>query len=318
MLSIKTPKILPSSSPSDAALAALASESKLIFFRGLFIVCLLVVCGVGGYAAYSQTYFYEGTLGTAQFNSIADQFESFVRDNLRTKVLALDAQASIIAMTCPYASMWPNCSVPWNSYLNITDPVVALTKMRTLSYAIIVQPEEVSSFEAFGYDFYDREGYGHLGMSPFGRGIYAFNATTREKYHDTHGVQHGKRHLLTPVLQTGEVNAYNNKEVIMYNLYSQPSRAIAIDGAMDCMDAGGSVNDCAYVTDNIVLVQDMVLNRPAVLVIHPVTPRFDPTTLTGFVTAVMNWDDVFLNALPNYVAGVDIVLTGGTKSYTFR
>lgn len=318
MISMKTPKVLPAFSQLDAAQDAVSSECKLVFFRGLVIICLLVVCGVGGYAAFSQTYHYEGTLGTSQFRSIADQFETFVRDNLKSKVLALDAQASVIAMTCPYASSWPNCSVRWNSYLNITDPVIRLTKMRTLSYAVLVRPEDVSSFETFAYDFYEREGYGHLGLSPFGKGIYASNATTRTRYHDTQGLQSGKRRVLTPVFQTGEVNRYNNKEVIMYNLYSEPARAKALDGAMDCMDSGGAVNDCAYVTDNIVLVQDLVLNRPAVLIIHPVTPQYNTSTLAGFVNAVMNWDTVFLSALPNYISGVDVVLSGGTKTYTFR
>lgn len=313
-----TPSPPVSKSQLGASPVATSSERRLVFFRALFIVCLLAVCGAGGYAAYSQTYYYEGTLGTSQFKSIADQFETFVHDNLKAKVLALDAQASIIAMTCPHASMWPNCSIPWESYLNISDPVIQLTKMRTLSYAVMVKPEEVSSFEAFAYDFYESEGYGHLGISPFGKGIFALNATTRARYHDTQGIHTGKRQVLIPVLQSGEIDKQNNQGAIMYNIYSEPVRSITIDGMIDCVEAGNSINDCAYVTDNIVLVQDILLNRPAVLILHPVTPRFNKTTLTGYVVAVTNWETVFMHALPNYILGVDVVLSGGTKTYTFR
>lgn len=203
-----------------------------------------------------------------------------------------------------------------NSYLNMTEPLSTMTKMRTLSFSMIVTPEQVAGFEAFAYDFYERDGYPNLGISSIGKGIYAVNASTKVRYHDTEGLQHGERHVLVPILQTGFLNL--NKGTLMYNFYSEPTRSRTIDAVMNCVaDTGISNKDCTSATDNIQLIQDATF-RPAILIIHPVFPRFNSTVLTGFIQAVFNWDSVFISSLPTYVPTVDVVLSGGTETFTFR
>ncbi|KAJ1437425.1 hypothetical protein B484DRAFT_236855 [Ochromonadaceae sp. CCMP2298] len=101
----------------------------------------------------------------------------------------------------------------------------------------------------------------------------------------------------------------------MFNLYSQAARVSAIDHMIDCFAEGGT--ECTSITDIIHLVQDPVF-RPAVLILHPVTPYHDKGTLTGLTYIVQNWDTVFGGVLPDIVKGIDVVVSGGQHEYTFQ
>jgi hypothetical protein len=181
--------------------------------------------------------------------------------------------------------------------------------------ATMITPAEIRAYEDFAYDFYDSNGYPGLGISSFGKGIAALNKTTGDRFHDTLGLQHGRRDILVPILLSG--NLESNLPSLMYNLYSDETRAMNIDNIMDCFEVNESSVDCISVTDNIFLVQDTVF-RPAVLVGYPIAPLYNKTLLTGLTQAVYNWDTVFISALPNYLHALDVVLSGGTKTYTFR
>lgn len=310
------PTIKASKSQIDVSEEGSTSERRLVFFRLLVFFCLIaaaVVCGVG---AYILTYQYEGDLGVTQFESIAGQFETFVKDNLKSKVLALESQGSLMSRACPYASNWPNCTYPMTSYQNVTDPLISITKTRTMSFSVIITPEQAPGLEAHAYNFYASEGYPKAGISSFGKGISATNVTTGKKYHDKHGLIHGKRNIMVPTVEVGDLA--HNTAAVMYNTYSDPTRAKALDATMDCFDNGGKVSDCNAITDNLFLIQDPLVFRPAVWIVHAVTPFYNTSLLTGFIRGVYNWDTVFISALPAYVPDVDIVLSGGTSLFTFR
>jgi hypothetical protein len=171
----------------------------------------------------------------------------------------------------------------------------------------------VPSFEAFAYDFFDREGYSHLGNQSFGRGIYSKNGT--EEFHDLDGHSYGRNDILTPVLQIG--NLATNTRAVLFNLYSQEKRIDAIDDMIDCFHSGVDRRTCSAITDVIWLVQDPEF-RPAVLVVHPIAPKHNPHNISALVYTVHNWDTIISYSVPSYVTGLDAVLTvAGGVQYTY-
>jgi signal transduction histidine kinase len=277
---------------------------------------LLLLTGVFGYVAYYVVYYFEERLSNEEFNALAVQMERSTLSSMERKALALSSISNLLAMQCPDSEMWPNCSVPITSFLNITDPLIAMGELRTLAFAPIIEPYQVSEFEAFAYKTFEEEGYENMGLSAFGRGISAVDPNSLERFHDTEGPHlNNKYQLLTPVIQVG--NLEDNRAAVMFNLYSQEARISAIDFMMDCFNAGGRGEDCISITDVIHLVQDPVF-RPAVLVIHPVTAFNDPDKLVGLDYGVVNWDTVFSSVLPDFVDGIGVVLRGGEEDYTFE
>jgi signal transduction histidine kinase len=286
-------------------------------FRLVIALGLLVLTGFVGWGSYYAVYYFEDVASNGEFQSLAQQVETSTRHSMVRKILAMTSSSNLLGMVCNDPGHWPNCSLPMKSFFNITDPLIDMGEMRTLGFAPILTPDQVPAFEEFAYKTYEEEGYGNLGISSFGKGISSVNATTGDRYHDTKGpgVNNSKHQILTPVLQIGKIA--ENSGVVMFNLYSQTTRITAIDAMIDCFSGGGRNAECVSITDIIHLVQDKEF-RPAVLVIHPVTAFDDPDKLVGLYSLVMNWDTVFSNVVPNFVEGIDIVLTGSDKDYTFN
>jgi hypothetical protein len=188
--------------------------------------------------------------------------------------------------------------------------------MRALSFGVVLTSEQVDGFEAFAYDFFDREGYPGIGINSFGKGIWALNETAKTKYHSTEPYADGQYDILLPLLEVGNLAA--NRPSVMYNLYSEKKRVQNIDHMLNCFYARNrTATECSAITDVIFLVQDVTFS-PAVLVMHPVTPLHNNSVVTGLVQSVFNWDTVFSHALPEYVSDLDVVLCGGQDKYTFR
>lgn len=221
-----------------------------------------------------------------------------------------------MSLACPRAENWPNCSVTYDPYQNISTPIIAVTKMRALTFCVVVTPEQVAGFEAFAYDFFEREGYPGIGISSFGQGIWALNETTQTRFHSTEAYRHGQYEILLPVLEVGNLAA--NRPSVMYNFYSEQKRVQSVDDALNCFYTGNrTAAECTSVTDVIGLVQDATFN-PAVVVVYPVTPLLNRSIVTGTMMSVFNWDTVFSTSVPDYVHGLDIVLCGSQEEYTFR
>lgn len=289
-------------------------SNRLLLFRISVVWCLTAAAVICGYGSYYQVHHYETELQRTGFDLIAVHFRREVTNNLKAKVLTLQAQSSVLSMSCPFTESWPNCTIPMNSYANISDPLIENSNMRTLSFAPIVTADQVDGFEIFAYNFYSSEGYPDLGISSFGKGIFALNKTTGLRYHDKYGYQNGQNKMLVPLLQVG--NLAKNDNVAMFNLYSEANRASAIDHIVYSFKASPR-KLCTSVTDVVHLIQDSTF-RPAVLVMHPISPRTNLSALTGFVQSVFSWDTVIMHAIPHYVSSLDIVLSGGANTYTFR
>ena len=284
--------------------------------------CLVATTVVCGYGSYALLYNLESKLDRSQYDSLAQQLSDSAVESLTAKVLSLKSVSSTIGLYCPYAEQWPNCSINMNSFLDVADPIIELAKMRAIAFTPIISPSQLPEFEAYAYEFLKEDGYDYLGVFEFGKGVYSVNSTinvtTGEpvgRYHDVNGNGGGRHDILTPVIQIG--NLEENTAAVMFNLYSQEKRINAIDFMIDCFNETKSLTSCTSITDIIHLVQDPEF-RPAVLIIHPLVPKYNQTELKGLTYTVHNWDTILSRSLPDYVFGIVAVLHAGNTDYSFR
>ena len=290
------------------------SERRMVVLRVLVVGCLFSTAILVGYGSFYVLSFLEAEVYRSQYQSTAAQLENVALRSLKSKVLTLQSFSSNLENACPYESSWPNCTLPLKSYLKMVNPIIEIEKMHTIAHCPVITRDEVSSFEKFAYGFFDREGYSHLGEHSFGRGIYANRA--RVAYHDVNGSSLGRNEVLTPVLQIG--NLARNAPAVMFNLYSEQRRINAIDDMIDCFHISDDPSQCSSITDVIYLVQDDEF-RPAVLIIHPIAPKYSPESLKGVAYTVHHWDTIISYALPSYVSGLDVVLSvENGPAYTYR
>jgi len=108
----------------------------------------------------------------------------------------------------------------------------------------------------------------------------------------------------------------------MYNVYSESNRGVHIDSMFDCVKRfqssptpGEDSPGCAVITDMLEL---KIRPGPAGLLFNPVYPANEPTTLVGFATTSIHWQEVLDNVVPSYVSGLTCVVSTATKSYTYE
>lgn len=288
------------------------TAKRLLYLKILVCICLSATIVVCGYGSYILLYNLEGKAENSQFSSLASQFQTSAQKNVYSKISALQILTATLALQCPYSYTWPNCSIPMRNFLNISNPISDVSYLRAIAFAPIIKEDQVKQTEAYAFNFYKEQGFSSLGIQSFGEGIYARNSSGNI-YHDVNATTLGKHKILTPVIQISELDS--SSKAIMYNLYSEQYRINAIDLMIECF-YNGSIAGCSTITDIIHLVQDPVF-RPAVLIFHPVSPRYNTTDLVGLTYTVHNWDTIFSDSIPNFIVGIDAVLYSGTSYYTF-
>ena len=277
------------------------------------IFCLLATAVIVGVSSYIVLSNLQDDAQREQYYAIASKIESSTVNAILDKRDALTTSLRLTLQYCPTESHWPHCGVPMDFYQSVLNPLHRVTQTRTLHYSVKVEPKEEEDFENFAYSFYADQGYPNLGLSSFGKGIYAMNYTTGNRYHDTTGTSNGERKMLLPILQA----SVPNLPIFMFNLYSESKRIKAIDYAFDCVENSlkSSIN-CTSITEIIYLVQDYPLQRPAGIALMPIVPH-NSTKVVGSVTAVFNWDTLLNLAANDKVDGIVAVLSDGLTSHTF-
>jgi len=286
-----------------------------------------VICRMGAGTLLSiliglLTYY---TLANIQYTAFEREYSYLSRGIVDSAQTAL-SQAHSVAETVsevygtqfPDSSMWPY--VARGHFGRMVAPMISLLGARNINHVPIVYPRNLYEFETFAYDFFDSdaESISGLGISPFGKGVYAFNESGM-KYHDTTGVTNfSPYNIITPVFQVGNVK--QNSPVVMYNTHAESVRGKGIDGVIDCFASNGDPGSCSTLTDFIFLVQDDV-KSPAAIFYYPEIPAHNSSHLVGFVAVVLSWDAVLVNTYHDRKGNTDILLVlsssgGTTVTYT--
>ena len=290
------------------------TEKRILFFRIGVFFCLATAAALCGYFAYTLLYNQETNLFNQQYDSLVLELQVSERNFIKAQVQSMKLMAHMFQINCPDVTNWPNCSVPINSFDNMTYDLLPMTSFRSLTMAPLISASQAVSFESYALNFYTQQGYPKLGTNKASgiRGIYAKDANGKP-YLDHVVVPGSKYPVLVPIFIIGQLKY--NTAAALYNVYSEPIRAASINFVLDCSYASGG--SCGAITDVIQLVQDGPTKRPAALLNYPVRALNQPEVIVGMMASVINWDTTLSNSLPSYVDGMVVVLDSGTQIYTY-
>jgi hypothetical protein len=289
-------------------------QTTVYRYRIAVISCLVataVACGYGSYRLLSDL---ETELGESQYQSIATHFETSILNELKSKTSAIQVLSHHVGLACPKKEMWPNCSLPLDAFEYMTSKLISSVDLKAMSFSPLVSGPEVPQFEQFAYDFFASEGEPDLAQLSFGEGIFTRDSAG-DVIHDYDASNaKGTRDILVPVFEIGLLA--DNREAVMFNIYSETNRAQTIDYAVDC---AMNAEICVAVTSPIQIVQVEGI-RPAALMMVPLTPYLDNGTVVGVTVAVFFWDSTLIAAIPNSASGIFVVLidTNNNEKYTFE
>ncbi|CAJ1947755.1 unnamed protein product [Cylindrotheca closterium] len=285
----------------------------------------LILAAVGLAFAFSAFFLFgegEADLGELQYEAMAERASIIALQIMERKRLGLLTLSSVISGANPDARVWPQ--VQLTNFEVIANNLMKTADDYNMGFAPFVTPEQVESFEKHSYDFYETnrspepfpEG---TAISPFGKGIYAVDPSTSERFHDTTGEVHwnSPNRILTPLLH----HSGGPEKYLLSNLHADEALGSLIDGIIDCANSTSSLDDCTIlssISPNIIGWKPYDSDGAWGILLHPVYAQRSPETLSGLVLTSLRWSEIFNGAFANSVSGVYAVLEANDgSSYTY-
>ena len=292
-------------------------RSKTCCLRLSFIASMVAAAVICGSIAFRQVQHLKLELAEQTYYSIATSVIKGAHATTQRKIQSTKIMASTMSYQFPDASSYPLVALP--GYSEISSKVTDVSNT-LIGYAVIITPDQVSEFERFAAVTYLEQGYPQgAGMSDFGFGIWRndFDSSlyNDRKVHDSSpGVEYGGKYpILVPIFLTSNFTTTK----LMYNAYSGNLARSSIDAAIDCSYAANATDtkpNCLTLT-NIFELPDK--SGPSSVIMQPVYPANDPTTVVGFSTAPITWGDVLNDIIPDSVNGLYCVISTESMSYTY-
>lgn len=322
------------SSHDKSNFLSLASSSLL---RMSVATSLMIAMVLGGYFSYTYITEFEYEIADDNYTTISRQAIDLVLASNDRMIKGGDALALNYGLSFPNVNEWPNVVLP-------TFPALAI-ELKEISNSVrlfipFVSPEEVDDFETFYYDYYasDSSFYDGIGQHSFGEGIFAFDTSldnSDKKFHDTSGTlgRDGEYPLLAPAVQFQDMTNFAAAPGIMWNILSVPPYAAAANVAISCAndayenDPSGSNGypTCTTGTDILPVIAGTAadassnpkLSDAQLAFVHPVYPTHNKTTIVGVAATIVSLSDLLQLAVPDYIDGIDIVISTDTVAYTY-
>ena len=291
------------------------------------VLCLLCTAALCGTGSYYLLFNLETRLLNSQYNSFNKQFAKTIMDTLQDRVEALDMLDLFVGSQCPFDKSWPNCGVEKDTWESLTQSVIKLGGNRAVGFAPILNVSQLASFEEFAYKRFNESIHAvDIARTEWWDiGIWAMNTSsqpwTMEHVVDTSFAQ-GERDIVVPVFEVSALG--ENLDAILFDMYSEVTRAAAFDQAIQCYEDKGYnfIDECTTVTDIINVITDKE-PTPASVLVRPILPRHNTSTVVGLGLSLFTWDDIFESSIANNIAGIDAVLESrvnpaSPKLYSFR
>jgi hypothetical protein len=295
----------------------LRAEKRILIFRVLTVISLFATAILSSSFGYlllfnSQNIFYE------------NQYNSFVKSAYESISLDVDERISFgkylsayYGGYCPYPENWPNCWLPLQTFVGLTQPHEEALHMVLVTLMPIVHIHKVSSFESYAKNIYEQEKYSPAtGMASGTFGIFARSPypNTSSFFHDTSGqsLENSPYQLLVPFFQAKK----RYYPMLLYNAHSSLSQITIIDEIITCYLTVPSLCDSS-VTDFVDLVEGHQ-EVPTTGVYIAITPRHNLTQLVGFISYYIRWLDILTEKKFSILANLDLVIDTGTTTKTFR
>jgi hypothetical protein len=298
--------------------------------RVIFIMVLVFVAAILGFLGFYFLSETETNSAESQFITINERALNSAVGISRRKLLGGDAMAAVISNALPDAAPWPFVFVP--GFNEIVDHVVPTSLSKGLNFAPIVLPEQAEAWEEFaqntyndffGEDVVERTGADHApGESSFGFGIWAKDGKTNSsdgRFHDTTGETSwdSPNKILVPKLH----HAFYNSPLLLFQVHFPKIHGQTIDGVIECSKIRAKSDDPKGI--NCGTISDFAFSNspemgPGGLVVVPIYPANDPTTLTGFIVGFLIWREVLEDVFADQVSGVDCVLSTPNQAYSYE
>ena len=299
--------------------------TRTVTLRTCFILSLATAAAVCGVVAFQVTDRLEQDIAVQTYESVAAMALLEATAITHRKQHGAELLSAVLGYAFPDSSQWP--LVGLRGYTDIANKVAKLTNSAGHGFMAIVTPEQVPDFEAHAQKLYQDFEYPETaGWSDFGFGIYGRDPNSPWKdgrYHDTTGntTYGSKNRILAPFLQHN--NAFRNPNLLLMNIHQQKFRGLVLDDIIACADAADAdpshnrdeSPSCAIVTD---FTEIFVLPGPSAVLFQPIFPADDPFTVVGFIGTSIHWEQVLTNVVPDYVDGLDCVISNGAESYTYQ
>jgi signal transduction histidine kinase len=295
------------------------SQFRIIIFRLLVIICLIITGGVYSAAGYIILNNIESQKFYDQYDSFADSMHLSIMNDLNARAAAGETFTTAYIIQCPKETDWPNCWIPYDVWEKLVDRLANTLNIRSCAMAPLVTTQNLASFEKFAYETYANESFPNTtGVSAFGKGVFAYDDSSNisgYRYHVTNGYTPNSSHdIIIPSFQSRK----SQSATVMYNLHS--TRHQAIDKLIECYEK--DIN-CKYssMSDLVQLITD-IRPRPASILLNAITlqalKKTRTNSIVGFTTIVINWDSIFEHSAPSVVTGIRVVLSCGYVHHTFE
>jgi len=304
---------------------------------GRFSFMLSLVCAATGLGAlsYHMAKSSEVDLATRQFESLADRALTEAVGSFHRKRLSLLTMASVVSQLQPNASDYPFVAFPHFEEM-ATDLLRATGGESDMGYIPFVDAKVRAEWEEFAYDYYFKQrdppftgNKTATGVSPFGRGIWAYNDSNpysdEARYHDVNGTIPYENtpfpSLLTPVFQLAE----GENMALMNNMHSRASRAITVDGMLECVEqykAAGktfakSPGICGSISGFLKSLKYRDQRGPSSILYQPLFPKNNPDECVGFIGSSVLFDEILEFSFPDVVSGVECVISNDNLAFAY-
>jgi hypothetical protein len=283
----------------------------------LFLVSMVVAASIFGTLAFEITTTQEEDTAIQTYESIAHSALEEAQAIALRKQHGAESLAMLLSHAFPSANQWP--FVGLRGYTQIATRVAALSNAEGHGFLTIVDPDQIEPFEAHASQLYQEYEYPEsAGWSDFGFGIYGIDPSLGTRFHDTGGGSTWKsRHdILVPFLQ--HMNTFDDPSLLMRNLHQSELLGKVIESIIDCAnvsDPNASLSpDCGGVTN---FTEGDAGKGASAMFFTPVFPADDPASVVGFISTPIDWEEVLTKIVPDYLDGLDCIVSTGLESYTY-
>jgi hypothetical protein len=286
------------------------AEFRILILRGLtgfFLVATCVICASFGYISLQEN---EYKIFIHQYHSLINGVSKAVLEGVKARSAAGESFAASFGGFCPSSSDWPNCWIPYSTFVATISPLAKTLTLSLTAMIAIVQPEEekIASFENFAHETYANESFPLSHISPV-----IFSVTpSGTVYRSSSGVNPSSPYrILAPVTQIEM--AFSS--ALLYDTHAPGlgDQSKALDDIITC-----SLNavSCSAVSD----LQELGLSGdgPSTYRFFGIYPANNSSALVGFVSFLVSWEGVFTHGAPSVMTDIDVILRTHTNAFTYH
>ena len=281
---------------------------------------MLAAAAVFGGLAFKVTKDQEELTAIQTYKSIAASALEEAQAIAQRKMEGAESLALVWSYSFPNSSQWP--FVGFRGYTELAISVARMSSTAGQGFMTIVRPEEVDAFEAHAKKIYHDYGYPTTaGWSDFGFGIYGEDPSygyADGRFHDKYGntTWGSKYEIMVPFLQ--HQNAFTTPSLLLKNIYQFDLRGRLLESIIDCgkaADPNTTVSPkCGGFTN---FTEIYIMPGPSSVFFNPIFPVNNPTQVVGFIGTSINWAEILTNIVPDFVDGLDCVISNGYDHYTY-